>query len=201
MELSVEPLTVPDITDQSVASEHSLNDWNEAYTRVEAYLSSLGVTNKLLLSSLVLKVLGIANDRLENEPDRPAVELAAEEIDRLMVEWFRAVLDEPDAEPEDRLSARGRLALMSVQSRYPWQQFFLSGTPLPENFSEAMRKAYLYADPDFRFVEMRPRPIDLGIVNTATRTLEKMSQWRTATWWIFWASLGLMLLFLFIATH
>src|SRR5690606_2972116 len=103
-----------------------------------------------------------------------------EETDRLLVQWFRRVLDSSEIEPVDRLSARGRLALLMVQSEIPWQQLFLSEEAIPESVVEAMKTAYLRADPDFRFVEMRPRPIDLGIVDVASRTLESMGAWKTA---------------------
>lgn len=162
----------------SVASLNgrSLDEWNEAYIRVEAYFLALRVKNKLLLSSLVKKILDGIGERVRTEKDRSVVELASEETDKLIVDWFRNVLDEPAIEPDDRLSARGRLALMLVRYETPWQQLFLSEGSPPQDFMEAMRSAYLHADPDFRFVEMQPRPIDLGIVDVANRTLESIGK-------------------------
>ena len=214
MELSVEPVTVPHPANAAVRDdgsaapdwlrhEESLEAWNEAYRRVEAYFSALRVENKLLLSSLVFKILGRANERLVNgEPDRPPVELAAEETDRFLVDWFRRVLNEPGAETgSDRLSARGRMALLEVEREVPWRQFLVSGEPMPDDFVEKMRRAYLHADPEFRFVEMRPRPIDLGLMQVASDTFEKMGRWRATAVWLFWIGCTLLMTAIFFATR
>lgn len=201
MELSVEPLVFPSPTGTWSDCAESLEQWNEAYRRVEAYFSALRVDNKLLLSSLVFKILGKVSERAGSEPDRLPVELAAEETDRLLVQWFRRVLDGSEVEPVDRLSARGRLALLMVQSDVPWQQLFLNDEPVPESVVAAIKTAYLRADPDFRFVEMRPRPIDLGIVGVANRTFESMGIWKTTVQWLLWIGFGLVLAAVFYFTR
>jgi len=201
MELSVEPLVFPSQTGTWSDCAESLEQWNEAYRRVEAYFSALRVETKLLLSSLVFKILGKVSERAGSEPDRLPVELAAEETDRLLVQWFRRVLDGSEVEPVDRLSARGRLALLMVQSDVPWQQLFLNDEPVPESVVAAIKTAYLRADPDFRFVEMRPRPIDLGIVAVANRTFESMGIWKTAVQWLLWIGFGLVLAAVFYFTR
>jgi hypothetical protein len=155
----------------------------------------------LLLSSLVFKILGLVSERAASELGRLPVELAAEETDRLLVKWFRRVLENSEVEPIDRLSARGRLALLFVERRVPWQQLFLSDDPIPEDVVKSMRTAYLRADPDFRFVEMRPRPIDLGIVAVANRTFENMGVWKTAVQWLLWIGFSLILGGLFYLTR
>jgi hypothetical protein len=201
MDLSVEPLTFQAPSGNWSDCAESLEEWNEAYRRVEAYFSALRVDNKLLLSSLVFKILGIASERSGKEPGRLPVELAAEETDRLLVNWFRRFLVGSEVEPIDRLSARGRLALLLVETNVPWQQLFLTDEPVPEEVVTAMRTAYLRADPDFRFVEMRPRPIDLGIVGVANRTFESMGIWKTAVQWLLWIGFGLILAAVFFFTR
>lgn len=201
MEITVEPLVFPSNSTNWANCAESLEEWNEAYRRVEAYFSALRVENKLLLSSLVFKILGRVSERAAAEPNRAPVELAAEETDRLLVKWFRRVLDGSEIEPVDRLSARGRLALLLVQSDVAWQQFFLNDEPLPGAVVEVMKTAYLRADPDFRFVEMRPRPIDLGIVGVANRTFESMGVWKTAAQWLLWIGFGLVLGAIFYLTR
>ena len=197
----MEPLNVPYFPKSLIYNEADLEKWNEAYRRVESYFSSLRVENKLLLSSLVLKILGKAGERYVNEPDRSPLELAAEETDRLIVEWFRKILSNPGDEPDDRLSARGRLALMLVESKVPWQPLFLSDARLPQEFITAFRDAYLHADPNFRFTTMRPRPIDLGIVDVATRTMESMGKWRTLFSWTMWVGFTGLLILIFFLTR
>lgn len=202
MVISVEPLSPDTISSGNwVECQDSLEQWNEAYRRVEAYFLALHVDNKLLLSSLVLKILGRANLRHEKEPDRLPVELAAEETDRIFVSWFSEILGEETPERVDRISARGRLALLLVSPDVPWQQLFLSEEPVPERYAEAIRTAYLHAAPDFSFVEMRPGPIDLGIVHVANRTFESMGRYRTAAQWLLWIGFGALLAFLFFSTR
>ncbi|MBP6604032.1 MAG: hypothetical protein KA250_19635 [Verrucomicrobiales bacterium] len=201
MELTVEALSFQPSSGNWADCAESLEEWNEAYRRVESYFSALRVENKLLLSSLVFKILGIASERLGKEPGRLPVELAAEETDRLLVSWFRRFLVGSEVEPIDRLSARGRLALLLVDTKVPWQHLFLTDEPVPEEVVNAMRTAYLRADPDFRFVEMRPRPIDLGIVAVANRTFESMGIWKTAVQWLLWIGFGLLLAANFFLTR
>jgi len=168
MELPVEPLKPKSSTSPQAAppywagSPESLELWNEAYRRVESYFSALRVDNKLLLSSLVFKIL-----------DRAKV----------------------------RFSARGRLALMMIESYVPWQQFFLNDEPLPAELATIMQTAYLRADPDFRFIEMRPRHIDLGIVDVANRTIESMGKFRVLAAWLLWGAFGSILALIFVLTR
>ena len=69
-----------------------LEEWNAAYAKVENYFHALRVRNKALLGQLVLRVLERAMRRAPAEPDRSATQLAAEEMDRLVTEWFAEVL-------------------------------------------------------------------------------------------------------------
>ncbi len=182
-------------------STASLEDWNEAYRRVEAYFSALRVSNKLLLSSLVLKILDLAHSRHQAEPERLPLDLAAEETDRLLVSWFRKVLDVEGIEMADRLSARGRLTLLLMSPAVPWQELFLADKPIPEEHLESFRNAYLVANPDFSFVRMQPRPIDLGIVDAASRAFDQMGPWRTLVQWGLWVVFALLLALTFFLTR
>ncbi len=182
-------------------SKASLEDWNEAYRRVEAYFSALRVRNKLLLSSLVLKILDLAHSRHQKEPDRLPLELAAEETDRMLVSWFRKVLDVEGIEMADRLSARGRLTLMLMSEEVPWQELFLTDQPIPEGHLESFRNAYLVANPDFSFVRMQPRPIDLGVVDVANRAFDQMGPWRALVQWGLWGVFAILLALIFFLTR
>jgi hypothetical protein len=78
----------------------SLEEWNAAYVKVENYFHALRVRNKALLGQLVLRVLERAMRRAPAEPDRPTTELAAEEMDRIVTEWFAEVLQSPPAKTD-----------------------------------------------------------------------------------------------------
>src|SRR5580700_12260758 len=138
-----------------------LEEWNEAYSKVESYFHALRVRNKVLLGQLVARVLERAMQRSAHEVQRSATELAVEEMDRLVNEWFAQVLQSPPAGAE-MLSTRGRLALLLADMPGQWQDQFLRPGPWPAEFAVKMRAMYLRAGPDFQFANMTPRPLDLG---------------------------------------
>src|SRR3954469_25940816 len=71
-----------------------LDEWNAAYTKVESYFHALRIRNKVLLGRLVIQVLKRAMRRAALEPQRHTTELAAEELDLVVTEWFAQVLQE-----------------------------------------------------------------------------------------------------------
>jgi len=94
----------------SPLSEEELNEWEEAYAAVEAYLQALRLRNRLLVAELVRGILWRASARRADEPDKPARFLAMEEALSEIAEWTQDVLDVPLE--NRRLAARGRLALL-----------------------------------------------------------------------------------------
>jgi hypothetical protein len=173
-----------------------LDDWNAAYSKVESYFHALRVRNKVLLGQLVALVLERAIQRSGQEPQRSATELAVEEMDRLVNEWFAQVLQAPPAGAE-MLSTRGRLALLLADMPGRWQDQFLRPGPWPNEFVVAMRENYLRAGPDFQLVKMTPRPLDLGPITTLTHLSHLPMVRMAATWLLF----GLLLVLLFYLTH
>src|SRR6266446_6294692 len=128
----------------------SLAEWNAAYSKLESYFHALRVRNKVLLGRLVIHVLQRAMRRAPSELQRSATELAAEEMDRLVTEWFRQVLREPADGAEQMLTTRGRMALLLADMPGKWQDQFLRPGPWPEEFIQAMRDTYLHAGPNFQ---------------------------------------------------
>ena len=145
-----------------------LEEWNAAYAKVESYFHALRVRNKVLLGRLVIHVLKRAMRRAPQEPQRSVTELAAEEMDLVVTEWFAQVLQESPTGTDHMLSTRGRLALLLADMPGRWQDQFLRPGPWPEEFLKAMRDAYLRAGPDFQLSKMAPRPLDLGPIATLT---------------------------------
>ena len=111
-----------------------MEEWNAAYGKVESYLHALRVRNKVLLGELVQRVLERAMARAPAEPDRSPTELAAEEMDRLLTEWFAEVLERIPTGVEQLLSTKGRLALLLTDMPGKWQDQFLHPGPWPEEF-------------------------------------------------------------------
>ena len=153
-----------------------LEEWNAAYLRVENYFHALRIHNKLLLGQLVLRVLERALRRAAEEPERPTIELAAEEMDSVVTEWFAAVLERIPTGVEHLLNTRGR-----------W----------PKEFVEAMQETYLRAGPDFQLSKMAPRPLDLGPIATLTNFSRIPYLKMVLSWLIF----ALLLIAIFHFTH
>ena len=173
-----------------------LEEWNGAYPKVESYFHALRMNNRVLLGQLVARVLERAMERSDAEPQRSATELAVEEMDRLVNEWFAQVLQAPPAGAE-MLSTRGRMALLLADMPGRWQDQFLRPGPWPEEFVVAMREGYLRAGPDFQLAKMTPRPLDLGPIATLTRWSRLPYVKMAASWVLF----GALLVLLFYLTH
>jgi hypothetical protein len=173
-----------------------LDEWNAAYSKVESYFHALRVRNKVLLGQLVALVLDRAMQRSSREPLRSATELAVEEMDHLVNEWFAQVLQAPPAGAE-MLSTRGRLALLLADMPGRWQDQFLRPGPWPNEFLVAMRENYLRAGPDFQLAKMTPRPLDLGPITTLTHLSHLPLVKMTGSWLLF----GLLLILLLYLTH
>ncbi len=173
-----------------------LEEWNEAYSKVESYFHALRVRNKVLLGQLVALVLERAMRRSAGEPALSATELAVEEMDHLVNEWFAQVLQAPPAGAE-MLSTRGRMALLLADMPGRWQDQFLRPGPWPDEFVVAMREGYLRAGPDFQEAMMTPRPLDLGAIATLTEWSRLPYVKMAASWALF----GLLLVLIFYVTH
>ena len=174
-----------------------LKEWNAAYEKVENYFHALRVRNKVLLGQLVLRVLERAMRRAPTTPNRSATQLAAEEMDRIVIEWYAEVLQAPPTNADQMLSTRGRLALLLADMPGKWQDQFLRPGPWPEEFTGAMRETYLRAGPDFQLSKMTARPFDLGPITTLTN-LGRIPYLKMALSWTIFA---LLLIIIFILTH
>lgn len=167
-----------------------MEEWNAAYLKVESYFHALRIRNRVLLGELVQQVLDRAMRRASTETERTATELAAEEMDLLVTEWFAAVLERIPTGIEHVLNTRGRLALLLADMPGKWQDQFLRPGPWPKEFVDAMQEAYLRAGPDFQMSQMTPRPLDLGPITTLTN-LGKLPVKQMITIWLgFLAVLG-----------
>jgi hypothetical protein len=190
--------TLKNLTDSSGGiAGRSLEEWNAAYVKVENYFHALRIRNKPLLGQLVLRVLERAQKRAPAEPNRSATELAVEEMERLVTDWFAEVLQTSPINSDQMLSTRGRLALLLADMPGKWQDQFLRPGPWPEEFVAGMRETFLLAGPDFQLSKMTPRPLDLGPIMTLTN-LGKYPYVRMATAWILFA---LLLIAIFWITH
>ena len=134
-------LNIPPNTSGEIAGR-SLVEWNAAYLKVENYFHALRIRNKPLLGEIVLRVLERAQRRAPAEPFRSATEIAAEEMDHVVTEWFAEVLQTSPIGSEPTLSTRGRLALLLADMPGKWQDQVLRPGPWPEECVAAMRESF-----------------------------------------------------------
>ena len=106
-------------------------------------------------------------------------------MDRLVIEWFAAVLQESPANADQMLTTRGRLALLLADMPGQWQEQFLRPGPWPQEFVSAMRETYFRAGPDFQLSKMAPRPLDLGPITTLTNLGRLPYARMDAVWMLF----------------
>ncbi|MEO6995208.1 MAG: hypothetical protein ABI273_16500 [Lacunisphaera sp.] len=195
MELSLESL------DSFRPKTGTLEQWNAAYVRVEDYLRAHRVQNRLHQSRLIQRVL-VAAARLHEQ--RPSVEpatLAVEETDRMMDQWFGAILGEKDL-PHDRIATEGRVALLLADGLQRWPYVFLEKDGMPPEFLQAVKQGSIKAGPDLAVSSMVPREIDLGIITAAAgETLERIERLPVLRVLLLWAMFVGVLTMVFLATR
>ena len=145
-------------------TENELDEWEQAYAAVEAYLQALRIRNRLLAAELVRGILWRASARAAHELEKTPRFLAMEEALAEIANWTQDVLDEPLE--NRRLAARGRLALLLAGMPGKWQGVFLTPPPWPPEFVESMRKSYLAAGPQFAELTMIPAPLELNALGS-----------------------------------
>jgi len=164
----------------------TLDQWNAAYVRVEDYLRAHRVQNRLHQSRLIQRILVAAARQHEKRPNLEPATLAVEETDRLMDEWFEAVLGQKDL-PHDRIAAEGRVALLLADGMQRWPYAFLEREKLPPDFLQAVKQGSISAGPDLAVSSMVPREIDLGAITEAAgetlETIERLPVLRVLLLW------------------
>lgn len=165
----------------------TMEAWNAAYVRTEDYLRAHRIHNRLHQSRLIQAVLERAARRHAENPALEPTTLAAEEMERMMDEWFAEVLNVKNVS-HDRIAIEGRVALLLSDGPQKWPYAFLDKRTPPEDFTHAMRTSSIKAGPDMAVSSMVPREIDLGpITEAAGETLERIERWpllRIAMLWL-----------------
>ncbi len=166
----------------------TLDEWNEAYVKVERYLTALRLRNKFLLGQYVYRILGRASRRAGAETGAAPTELAMEEAVKEINDWVGSVLGADVADTPHRIATQGRLAMLLADVPGKWQTLFLTPGPWPDDFVKAMRESYLRAGPDFQISSMQPRPMDLGPIHTLTTLSSRPYSKMMALWFVLLAA-------------
>lgn len=199
MELSVESVEAHLATFRPRTG--TMEAWNAAYVRTEDYLRAHRIHNRLHQSRLIQAVLERAARRHAETPAIDPTTLAAEEMERMMDDWFAGVLNAKDL-PHDRIAVEGRVALLLSDGPQRWPYAFLDSRSIPDEFATAMRASSIKAGPDMAVSSMVPREIDLGpITEAAGETLERIERWPLLRLALLWALFLGALFGIFYATR
>ena len=176
----------------------TLDEWNDAYLRVEDYLRAHRIHNRLHQSRLILERAARRHEK--TQAVAPTI-LAAEEAERMMDAWFSEVLGERDL-PHDRIAVNGRLALLLTDGPTRWPYAFLDEEQVPPEFARAMQQSSIEAGPDLAVSSMVPRPIDLGPISEAAgETMERLEKWPLLHTLVLWVLFLAALAAIFRATR
>ena len=170
--------------------------WNAAFIRVEDYLRAHRVHNRLQQITVLEKVIARAAARHEQDPSLEPTTLAAEEIDRMMDEWFGELLGHKDL-PHERIAVEGRVALLMCDGVERWPYAFLDEQQVPPDFAQEMQRRSIQAGPDMTVTSMVPRQIELGtFTEVAGQTFDQIEKWPilrvTLLWMVFLSVLALV---------
>jgi hypothetical protein len=177
------------------------DQWNDAFIRVEDYLRAHRVHNRLQQITILQKVIGRAAARHEQNPSLDPTTLAAEEIDRMMDEWFGELLGDKNL-PHERIAVEGRVALLLSGGVERWPYSFLDESHVPPEFAQEMQRRSIQAGPDMTVTSMVPRPIELGaITEVAGQTFEQIEKWPILRVTLLWAVFISVLALVFYATR
>lgn len=169
-------------------------EWDDAYRRVDAYLSALRIDNSLQRSGLIHRILQGAVQRILSGEKSGVAAVALSEVENHVCQWFREVLDLPEESPSETVLERGYLSLLLFNAGSGWRELFLQPGPWPEEFIQELRAHYIEAGPEFRRSHMGERPIDYGPwSNLADQTLRGLDK-RPLLRRLFIAIFGLSLL-------
>lgn len=172
------------------------DQWNAAFIRVEDYLRAHRVHNRLQQITILQKVIARAAARHEQDPALDPTTLAAEEIDRMMDEWFGELLGDKNL-PHERIAVEGRVALLLCDGVERWPYAFLDEQHVPPEFAREMQRRSIQAGPDMTVTSMVPREIELGtLTEVAGQTFEQIEKWPilrvTLLWAVFLSALALV---------
>ena len=182
-------------------STGTLEQWNAAFIRVEDYLRAHRVHNRIHQSRLLQQVLQNAARRHEQNPALDPTTLAAEEVDRLMDQWFGEVLGDKGL-PHERIAIEGRIALLLTDGVDRWPFAFLDLAQVPPEFAEEMQRRSIQAGPDLAVTSMVPREIVLGaLTEVAGQTFERIEKWPILRVTVLWAVFVAVLALLFYITR
>ena len=135
--------------------------WDEAFLRVESYLRAHHLESRVLLNKLATDIIREAQATGGQNPGDEPVVLAMRVTHARIGAWFSLSSKEADWSNE-RVRARGRLAMLLSNLAARWPNSFLSGPPVEPELSAALGSGRLMSGPELRLSNMPPAPLEFG---------------------------------------
>jgi hypothetical protein len=139
-------------TENSFGNRENEIEWNEALSRLRAYLRALNPADELHQEKVVQHVIKAAAAKKQEQPSETLTALAMAELHAAMARWFEMVLGSPE-----RATIRGILALSTLAMTEKWPSVFLE-SEVPQDFQKMLRQSDVRAAPDLSKSTMVPQP-------------------------------------------
>jgi hypothetical protein len=141
--------------------------WDEAFSRVEGYLRAHGLESRVLLNQLTGGIIEMAQARARQGDATEPVPLAMAITHARIGEWFARTGHQIDW-ADERMRARGRLALVIADLPGRWANHFLSSEPVPPDLASRMTLFQVLSSPEMRVSTMPPATLEFGFLESDT---------------------------------
>lgn len=142
-----------------------IDDWDQAYRRVESYLQACGVTPRLVLTELAVDLIERARQRaaVSDTGERP-VTLAMRQLFAQMTDGFGRAIP-IDRGTDEQLRARGRLALATSDAAPRWAQLLQEKSNDLAELQQCFDARPLQPGPELRLSKLPPAPIEYAFAD------------------------------------
>ncbi len=151
--------------------------WDEAFLRVESYLRAHHLESRTLLNQLATDIIREARSQARATSEMEPVAVAMRVTQARMGEWFARAGNAGDWSDE-RVRARGRLALVLADVPERWAGWFLSPRPVLPELATALAAGVLHPGPELSFSNMPPAPLEFGFSRPDDPATLSRSGWR-----------------------
>jgi hypothetical protein len=160
--------------------------WDEAFLRVESYLRAHHLESRVRLNQITTEIIHEAHQQSLANPDAEPVAVAMRCTHARIGAWFSHAGHNGDWSDE-RVRARGRLALVLKELPGRAANCFLSNDPGPSELPAVIASAVLRPGPELHLSNMPPAPLEFGFDEPSDPSTAKKSGWasvREAAGWI-----------------
>ncbi|HEY4247423.1 MAG TPA: hypothetical protein VGM64_11235 [Lacunisphaera sp.] len=160
--------------------------WDEAFLRVESYLRAHHLESRVLLNRITTEIIRDAWQHSLANPGEEPVAIAMRCTHARIGAWFSRAGNHGDWSDE-RVRARGRLALVLKDLPGNSTSCFLSNDPIPAELPAILASGILLPGPELHLSNMSAAPLEFGFDEPSDPSTTKKSGWSTvreAAGWI-----------------